>query len=481
MKNLILCGGSGTRLWPLSRKLYPKQFVPLMEGGSLYQMTVLRNAAQVSSVCVVTSVDHYFMAMDQYNAIAEHSRLPEPSFILEPAARNTAPAIALACLDSDPEDIILVTPSDHIIPADADYFGALSAARAAAEKGNLVTFGIKPLYPETGYGYIEADVQSLAAGAMKVSAFREKPDAATAQSFVSAGNFFWNSGMFVFKAGVFLDELKRSAPAIFAKSLEAYESADIIEKSTDQYRNVRVTKEAMCAIPADSIDYAVMEKSGSVMTVPSSFSWNDLGSFDALYDVKPKDAAGNTVADGVINIGSSNNLVMSRNRKIALVGIEDAIIIDTQDAILVGRRGHSQDVKKAVEQLQAGSIADQDLTVVHATAHRPWGTYTVLDDSGSYKIKKIVVRPGHRLSLQKHLHRSEHWVVVSGTAKVTVGDTVTLVRKNESTYIPIGIPHRLENEGKIDLVIIETQVGEYVGEDDIIRIEDDFRRIELNS
>ncbi len=330
---------------------------------------------------------------------------------------------------------------------------AVSKAKALAISGNLVTFGITPQYPETGFGYIEANGED-------VLSFKEKPDAITAQAYLDAGNYYWNSGMFCFKAGVFLEELKKHSPKIYETSLLAYKNAKIDEM-------IRISHDDMSAIPEDSIDYAVMEKSDNVKVIPSDIDWRDLGSFESLDEEIDS-------SDNIININSSNNLILS-SKQVATIDIDDLIIIDTADALLVSKKGSSQKVKQIVKRLKE---ENSELPNIHVTAHRPWGTYTILDESNGYKVKRIVVKPGKRLSLQKHHHRSEHWVVVSGSAVVTRGTEEYSVKANESTYIPMGEVHRLENVGKIDLVMIEAQVGEYVGEDDIVRIEDDFKRME---
>jgi mannose-1-phosphate guanylyltransferase len=439
---------------------------------SLFQGTVSRNANLCDATCVVTNRDNYFMAANQIGQTGGKT-----TFLLEPCGRNTAPAIALACFGLPADAVVLVSPSDHLVKNIAAYETTVRAAEEIARTGKMVTFGIKPAYAETGYGYIEGDQAStLPGGGRKVKAFHEKPDRANAEKFIANPAFYWNSGIFCFTAGVYLDELKKNAPDMWEASRVAYEQA---KKGIDEgtgYNAIHINNDDMLNIPANSIDYAVMEKSSNVAVIPSDFGWNDLGSFDSLYDVTEKDSDGNTLCGGLVNVESKNNLIVKGKRAIAAVGIEDMIIVDTHDAILVAKRGSSQLVKKAVEKLQAGTENEKMLTEFHTTVHRPWGTYAVLEESANYKIKKIVVRSGKRLSLQKHMHRSEHWVVVSGSATVTVGNDVRLVRKNESTYIPIGELHRLENVGKIDLVIIETQVGEYLGEDDIIRIEDDFKR-----
>lgn len=456
MTNIILCGGSGTRLWPISRTLMPKQFVPLFENRSLFQLTVERNRHMCNAQVIVSNAEQYFLAIDQL----EEMGIGNNTFLLEPVGRNTAPAIALACMGLAPDEVVLVTPSDHLIRDTDSYIVAVKRANEQAALGHLVTFGITPEYPETGFGYIEAD-------GIDVLSFKEKPDAATAGHYIESGNYYWNSGMFCFRAGVFLDELLQHSPEIYNASKRAYETRQYIADN-----QIRITHAAMTAIPEDSIDYAVMEKSLSVKVVPSAIGWSDLGSFDALYDELPHDEAGNTVTDHHIAIDSRQNLIYA-SKCVATIDIENMIVVDTPDALLVCRRASSQKVKDVVARLKKSG---SQLHHIHLTAHRPWGTYTVLEESPGYKIKRIVVKPGKRLSLQKHLHRSEHWIVVSGTATVTVGCDTYLVRPNESTYIKMGEVHRLENAGKIDLVLIEAQVGAYTGEDDIIRLDDDHGR-----
>ncbi|RXJ85281.1 mannose-1-phosphate guanylyltransferase/mannose-6-phosphate isomerase [Arcobacter sp. CECT 8985] len=454
MTNLILCGGSGTRLWPISRTLMPKQFVKLFDDKSLFQLTVERNSKTCDTQFMVSNSEQYFLAIDQL----EELNKSENKYLLEPIGRNTAPAIALACLELDEEEIVLVTPSDHLIKNQMEYEKVLKEAISLAKEDYLVTFGITPAYPETGYGYIESD-------GYDVKAFHEKPDENTAKKYLESGNYYWNSGMFCFKAGVFLDELKKYSPSIYTASIKAIKNA---KKNT----MTRINHEDMINIPEDSIDYAVMEKSNIVKVIPSDISWSDLGSFDSLYEELPKDKDGNTKNENFLGIDSKNNLVYSKKRKVTTIDIEDLIIIDTSDALLISKKGSSQKVKQIVKEIKK----DSELHNIHQTAHRPWGTYTVLEDTPGYKIKRIEVKPGKRLSLQKHFHRNEHWIVVSGTATVTVCDKTRLIRPNESTYIKMGEIHRLENEGKIPVVLIEAQVGEYTGEDDIIRIEDDFER-----
>ena len=458
MTNIILCGGSGTRLWPISRTLMPKQFVKLFSNRSLFQLTVMRNSRLCDAQFIVSNAEQYFLATDQLEELS----LTNNSYLLEPIGKNTAPAIALACMALKSDEIVLVTPSDHLIKDEAAYQKVVEIAKELANQDKLVTFGIKPTFAETGFGYIEADKEEN----FGVKAFHEKPDFDTATSYLEAGNYYWNSGMFLFKAGVFLEELQTYSPEIYLTCKDAYENAN-------KESIIRIKYDDMALIPEESIDYAVMEKSDKVKVVPSDIAWSDVGSFDALYDELPKDLYGNTANENHISIDSKNNLIYGCERKIATIDIEDCIIVDTGDALLISKKGSSQKVKKVVEKLKE---QQSELHNIHLTGHRPWGTYTILEDSAGYKIKRIEVKPGKRLSLQKHYHRNEHWIVVSGTATVTVGEETRLIHPNESTYIKMGEAHRLANEGIIPVVLIEAQVGEYTGEDDIIRIEDDFKR-----
>jgi mannose-1-phosphate guanylyltransferase len=434
----------------------PKQFVKLFDDKSLFQLTVERNSKVCDSQFIVSNAEQYFLAIDQL----EELNITKNKYLLEPVGRNTAPAIALACLALDKEEVVLVTPSDHLIKNEAEYQKVIQRAKQLAEQNNLVTFGIKPTFAETGFGYIEANEED-------VKAFHEKPDFDTATKYLEAGNYYWNSGMFMFKAGVFLDELQKYSHAIYQASFEAFNS------TSNENNLTRIKHDDMMQIPEDSIDYAVMEKSNKVKVVPADISWSDVGSFDALFDELPKDNNNNTLNPNHISIDSKNNLVYGNERKIATVDIENCIIVDTGDALLISKKGSSQKVKNVVAKLKESC---SELHNIHLTASRPWGTYTVLEDTVGYKIKRIEVKPGKRLSLQKHFHRNEHWIVVSGTATVTVGDETKLIRPNESTYIKMGEVHRLANEGKIPVVLIEAQVGEYTGEDDIVRIDDDFKR-----
>jgi len=438
--NLILCGGSGTRLWPLSRTLMPKQFVKLFNNQSLFQLTIERNAHICNKQFIVSNSEQYFLALDQLEELHKTNN----RYLLEPIGRNTAPAIALACMAVETNEIVLVTPSDHLIKNQDAYSKIVKRAEALAQEGFLVTFGITPSYAETGYGYIEAS-------GTDVKAFHEKPDFTTATRYVEAGNYYWNSGMFCFKAGVFLEELEHYAPEIFLTCKNAYANAK-------RDGMIRICYDDMIKIPEDSIDYAVMEKSAKVKVVPSDIGWSDVGSFDALSNELSSD--------------ENNNFILS-HKHVSLIDVQDLIVIDTEDALLISQKGSSQKVKEIVSKLKK---ENSELTTTHNTVHRPWGTYSVLEDKSGYKIKKIMVKPGKRLSLQKHFHRNEHWIVVSGTATVQVEDKTYIVRENESTYIKAGEIHRLENQGKIPIVLIEAQVGSYTGEDDIVRIEDDYKR-----
>lgn len=456
MQVVILCGGSGTRLWPISRTLYPKQFVKLFENESLFQKTIKRNASLADSFSIVINQEQYFMGMDQ---LEEMKLQTKGHYILEPIGRNTAPAIAMAALACAPDEVMLVVPSDHLIAKQSEYESTVRKAVELAQNDRLVTFGIKPTHAETGYGYIESN-------GLDVKSFKEKPDEKTAELYLKAGNYLWNSGMFCFKAKIFLEELKTFAPDVYDQSLVAFNQA-----RKDQ--TIRIQMDDMKAIRSESIDYAVMEKSKRVNVVPADIGWSDLGSFDSLYDALPKDSLGNTLAENAIHLGSKNNLIISNNRLISTIDVEDLMIVDTTDAIVISKKGSTQKVKDLVGEVKKRNV---EMTNVHTTAHRPWGTYTILEENTGYKVKQITVRPGGKLSLQYHHHRSEHWIVVSGTATVTINDRTFELKQNESTFIPKEATHRLFNNENENLVLIEAQVGTYLGEDDIVRLQDDYKR-----
>lgn len=456
MTNLILCGGNGTRLWPISRTLMPKQFIKLFDGKSLFQLNLQRNKKLFKNHYVVSNAEQYFLAYDQ---IEDTHNLEDAHFLLEPIGRNTAPAIALACLTMDEDEIVLVSPSDQLIKNIDEYEKVIHQALELAKEDYLVTFGIKPEHPETGFGYIEAD-------GTDVKAFHEKPDYEKAKQYVQSGNYYWNSGMFCFKAGVFLQELKKYSSDIYEASKKAIDNVK-------QEKLTKISHEDMANIPENSIDYAVMEKTDKIKVVCADMGWSDLGSFDALANEYEQDENGNNINENTISINSKSNFVYTSDRMVTLADVEDLIIVDTPDALLVTKKGSSQKIKDIVKELKG---RETELHNIHTTAHRPWGTYTVLEDIKGYKIKRIEVKPNNRLSLQSHQYRNEHWIVVSGQATITLNDEVFQLNENESTYIKAGDKHRLSNETNEPLVIIEAQVGSYTGEDDIVRYDDDFRR-----
>ncbi|NJE75500.1 mannose-1-phosphate guanylyltransferase/mannose-6-phosphate isomerase [Thermococcus sp. ES12] len=459
MKTLILAGGKGTRLWPLSRELMPKQFIRMFDEYSLFQKTVQRALifSKSDEIFVVTNDMYRFRVLDDLRELG--LELPENNILLEPLGKNTLPAIFWGIRrieETFGDSIVAVLPSDHLIEANENYIEAFRNAERLAKR-YLVTFGIKPTKPHTGYGYIKPGERLD--GGYTVAEFKEKPDLETAKRYVE-NNYLWNSGMFMFDTGVFTEEVKKHAPNVY----EAFKEARDIRKAYE-------------LVPEVSVDYGVMEKTDRAAVVPLNAYWNDLGSFDAIYEVMEKDESGNAVKVGGrkgyhIGVNSRNNLVMT-NRLTATVGVEDLIIIDTDDALLVAHRGEGQRVKEVYRRLK--EMKDERV-MVHRTAYRPWGSYTVLEEGDRYKIKRLTVLPGKKLSLQMHYHRSEHWVVVRGTAKVRIGEKEILLRPGESTFIPAGVVHRLENPGKVVLEVIETQIGEYLGEDDIVRFADDFGR-----
>lgn len=460
---VILSGGSGTRLWPLSREAYPKQFLALAGEQTMLQATWQRVAPIAGRApLVVANEEHRFVAAEQLQQLGVQPQ----AILLEPVGRNTAPAIAVAALEAtrDGDDaVLLVLPSDHVIADEEAFRAAVLRAMPAAEAGKLVTFGIVPTGPETGYGYIKAG----AAGDVRpVDRFVEKPDADTAQQYVQSGEYFWNSGMFLFKASRYLAELERFNPAMLAASRTAWQQA---RRDADF---TRLDKDAFTAVPSDSIDYAVMEKTADAVVVALDAGWNDVGSWTALRDVSAQDADGNAHHGDVIAIDCHNTYAYGE-RLIALVGLDDVIVVETDDAVMVGRSDRMQEIKQVVSQLKA---AGRPEATWHRKVYRPWGAYDSIDHGERFQVKRITVKPGATLSLQMHHHRAEHWIVVSGTAEVTRGDDVLLLTENQSTYIPLGVTHRLKNPGKLPLELIEVQSGSYLGEDDIVRFEDTYGR-----
>lgn len=460
---VILSGGSGTRLWPLSRESYPKQFLPLVGDATMLQATWNRVAAIAGkSPIVVANQEHRFMAAEQ---LRECNVTPQ-ALILEPIGRNTAPAIAIAALQalaSGEDALLLVLPSDHVVRDDAAFHAAVGQAAIAADAGKLVTFGIVPTAPETGYGYIKAQAGT---GVRGVDRFVEKPDLATAEQYVASGEYYWNSGMFLFKASRYLRELEALQPAILAACRTA------LEKASRDSDFIRLDADAFAASPSNSIDYAVMEKTADAAVVPLDAGWNDVGSWSALWEVSDKDADGNAWHGDVIALDCSNSYAYG-NRLIAMVGLDDVVVVETDDAVFVGHKDRVQDVKEIVGRIKRDGRSE---AAAHRKVYRPWGAYDSIDNGARFQVKRITVKPGATLSLQMHHHRAEHWIVVSGTAEVTRGEEMILLTENQSTYIPLGVTHRLKNPGKLPLELIEVQSGSYLGEDDIVRFEDQYGR-----
>ena len=467
----ILCGGAGSRLWPVSRELHPKPFIRLADGQSLLQKAWLRGVVlpDVAETLTVTNRELVFKTEDEYREVAgtRYKELPN-SFILEPFGRNTAPAIAAAVLHvaaSHGDDaLLLVLAADHLITDQPAFAQAVAKATSLAAQGKLVTFGIQPETPETGYGYIEADGN-------KVVRFVEKPSLETAREYLESGNYLWNSGMFCFTAGTMLREMQLHCPDILAATRACLEQSRRVQGKG--HIQIELEPETFGRVPDDSIDYAVMEKSRNVAVVPCNIGWSDIGSWNAVGQLTAPDAHGNRIAGEVMLHDVSNCYIQSSQRIVGAIGVDNLIVIDTADAVLVADRSRAQDVKLLFARLKAQGHATHRL---HTTVHRPWGTYTVLEEGPRFKIKRIVVKPAGRLSLQMHHHRSEHWVVVSGMARVVNGEQELFINTDESTYIPAGHKHRLENPGVVDLVMIEVQSGEYLGEDDIVRFEDIYGR-----
>ncbi len=465
---VILAGGSGTRLWPLSRALYPKQLLPLVNERTLLQNTVSRFAG-VSGVgvpVVICNGEHRFMVAEQLREVAM-----DAAILLEPVGRNTAPAVAVAALEAlarEEDPVLLILPADHLIDDEAAFRRALAGGLACAEKGDLITFGITPHQPETGYGYIrKGDPVVATDGAYRVASFVEKPDLATAQGYLESGEYLWNSGMFMFKARRYLEELEEFAPAMLAACRDAHLG------KTEDLDFVRLGEEAFSRCPSDSIDYAVMEKTDGACVIPLDCGWSDIGSWAALWERGEQDGDGNVFKGEVIAEDVHDCYIHASGRLVAAVGLTDHVVVETADAVLVAAKDRVQDVKAIVEQLKAEHRQE---VVLHRQVFRPWGSYESIDSAERFQVKRIVVNPGARLSLQAHHHRAEHWVVVKGTARVVNGDQEILLAENQSTYIPMGVTHRLENPGKIPLELIEVQSGSYLGEDDIVRFEDIYGR-----
>ena len=466
---VVMAGGTGSRLWPLSRELYPKQFLTVSGEQTMLQQTFARlEGIEHTSPLLICNEEHRFIAAEQLRL----GQFPHSSIILEPVGRNTAPAIALAAFQAlrsvkqGEDPVLLVLAADHLIENTAAFQTSVEKALPFAQSGKLVTFGIVPTAPETGYGYIKTGDKT--GNAFSVDKFVEKPDSKTANEYLSSGDYYWNSGMFLFKASRYIEELSKHSPEILntckAAMKEIVPDADF----------VRIDKDAFQSCPDDSIDYAVMEKTDSAMVIPMDAGWSDVGSWSALWDVSNKDENNNVVRGDIITINSKNNYVHSNNKLVATVGIENLVVVETKDAILVANKEQVQDVKTVVNHLKNAGRTEHK---IHREVYRPWGKYDSLDFGDRDQVKRITVKPGAKLSIQMHHHRAEHWIIVSGTAKVTNGDKTMLLTENESTYIPIGQIHALENPGVLPLELIEVQSGAYLGEDDIVRFEDRYGRV----
>ena len=465
---VVLSGGSGTRLWPMSRAALPKQLLPLSSNLSMLQETLKRLSGISGSgdPLVVCNQDHRFIVAEQLRQIDINKSL----IVLEPVGRNTAPAAVVAAMQlikEDPEAVMLLLPADHIISDVGAFHLAIQQGLSAVRQGNLVCFGIVPHAPDTGYGYIQRGEFLVEEAAYRVARFIEKPDAEKAQALLSAGGHYWNSGMFLFSCRQFLDEMEKFRPDILAACKAA------LAGSHRDLDFCRLDEKAFKDCPSDSIDYAVMERTDRAAVVPADIGWNDIGAWSALWDVGAKDQQGNVVRGDVYLDGVSNSLVRAESRMVAAIGLTNVVIVETADAVLVADKRSAQDVKKVVDYLKKNGRSEHEF---HTRVFRPWGWYEGIDEGERFQVKRIAVKPGAALSLQMHHHRAEHWIVVKGTAKVTRGDQVFLVGENESTYIPLGTRHRLENPGKVDLEMIEVQSGSYLGEDDIVRFEDVYGR-----
>lgn len=462
---VIMAGGTGSRLWPLSRDLMPKQFLKLDGDTTMLQATVQRlQGLDALAPLVICNEEHRFIAAEQMRQINQLDH----NIILEPVGRNTAPAIALAAMTAvkkGQDPLLLVLAADHIISDSEEFRQVVAQASQFAAADNLVTFGIVATGPETGYGYIKRGVEK--SGAYSVQQFVEKPDLATAKAYVSSGEYYWNSGMFIFKASVYLAELKQHRPDIYAACEQAMAEVD------PDLDFIRVNKEAFLACPDDSVDYAVMEKTTKAVVVPLNAGWSDVGSWSSLWDVTAKDENNNVHKGDVLSVSSKHNYVFAETGLVATVGLENIIVVQTKDAVLVAAKDKVQDVKSIVQQLKGAGRTEHR---IHREVYRPWGKYDSIDNGARYQVKRITVKPGEKLSIQMHHHRAEHWIVVSGTANVTVDGKDTLMSENQSIYIPLGAIHALENPGKIPLELIEVQSGSYLGEDDIVRFSDRYGR-----
>lgn len=465
---VILSGGTGSRLWPLSREAYPKQFLPLAGEKTLFQNTVtrVRDIAGIAAPLVVCNDEHRFMVAEQLRTLDVNPA----AVILEPMGRNTAPAVAVAALQAmaaGEDPILLILPADHVITDGEGFQRAVERATPHAEDGRLITFGIVPRAPETGYGYIKAG-EPLGGGQLYVvERFVEKPEAATARAYIDSGRYYWNSGMFMFRASRLLEELECFAPRMLATCRKA------LAEAKGDLDFLRLDRAAFEVCPSDSLDYAVMEKTTSAVVLALDVNWNDVGSWSALWEVGARDSNGNVLKGDVLVEDTRNTYVYAGERLVATVGLDDIVVVETADAVLVARKDRVQEVKAIVNRLKANGREEARL---HRKVYRPWGSYECIAMEERFQAKRIIVKPGATLSLQMHHHRAEHWVVVKGTARITCGDEVSMLTENQSTYIPLGTRHRLENPGKIPLELIEVQSGSYLGEDDIVRFEDKYGR-----
>jgi mannose-1-phosphate guanylyltransferase len=462
---VILCGGSGTRLWPISRKLFPKQFISLVNDNTLFQDTILRLPKEVENPIIICNEDYRFLATEQLRQINKDSN----NIILEPIGKNTAPAIALAALATGNDSLLLVLPADHVIK-DKEYFNKLVLeAIPLAESGKLVTFGVIPTEAHTGYGYIKGG-RKINTG-LVVDQFMEKPSTKNARQYFESGEYYWNSGIFLFNASRYLEELNKFRPDIYMACKES-----MLGKKSD-YNFLRLDKESFEKCPSESVDYAVMENTEDAVVIPMDAGWSDVGSWSSLWDITDKDVNGNVIYGDVITHNSTNSFIRSDDKMVAAIGLDNIVVAATKDVVMIANKDSDQDVNIIAKQLKDKNRTEWEK---HREVYRPWGKYDVIEHGNRYQVKKITVKPGAALSLQKHHYRAEHWIVVIGTAKVTRGEEILLVRENESVYIPIGMVHALENPGEVDLELIEVQSGSYLGEDDIIRLQDRYGRDTLD-